>query len=218
MYCNFRRPSGPIYRNIWAVWAVQKAQGVITCMKTQWHMSFVQQHKKTRNTVGPCCFTQWLAWQVFTQLLPCAIYESHISSRTSLFNHSFNPLHALLFFPLLCWKSITSSLILPLFFTLSCLSLPESTLNLTHLHAHCHSPDHCLACSRNSFADKVVKNAEGLTSGMLGMWQLDSSNFPPASAARLFWTMNPNTVAHSWQRGAAYPSTVSLYGCWPKIL
>lgn len=186
-------------------------------------MSFVQQHKKSSgNTVGACCFTQWLAWQVirFTQLPPYAMYESHICSLTSSFscsfNYSFNPLHALLFFPLVCRKSITTSLVLPLFFTLSRLSLPESTL--THLHAHCHFPDHHLACSRNSFCWQGCKECRGLTSGMLGMWQLDSPNFSPASAARLFWTMNPNTVAHSWQRRAAYPSTVSLYGCWPKIL
>lgn len=41
-------------------------------------MSFVQQHKKSSgNTVGACCFTQWLAWQVirFTQLPPYAIYD-----------------------------------------------------------------------------------------------------------------------------------------------
>ena len=73
------------------------------------------------------------------------------------------------FSPLVCRKSIISSLVLPLFFTLSRLSLPESTL--THLHAHCHSPDHCLACSRNSFADKVVKNAEG---SPLECWECDS--------------------------------------------
>lgn len=185
-------------------------------------MSFVQQHKKSSgNTVGACCFTQWLAWQViwFTQLPPYAIYDytfAHLLVHSIVHSIIHSTLCMLCYSSHLCAENQSLLHVLPLFFTLSRLSLPESTL--THLHAHCHFPDHHLACSRNSFCWQGCKECRGLTSGMLGMWQLDSPNFSPASAARLFWTMNPNTVAHSWQRRAAYPSTVSLYGCWPKIL
>lgn len=52
---------------------------------------------------------------------------------------------------------------------------------------------------------QVGKECRVLTSGMLGMWQLDSLNFPPASAARLCMTMKPNMVAYSWQGEAAHP-------------
>ena len=109
---------------------------------------------------------------IYSTAALCNLWITHLPL-TSSFNRSI--IHSTLcilyytFSPLVCRKSIISSLVLPLFFTLSRLSLPESTL--THLHAHCHSPDHCLACSRNSFADKVVKNAEG---SPLECWECDS--------------------------------------------